>query len=211
MARRRITGSKGGSVPGRKAGGRAHRAGKRDVMLDNIEIMMSRGNDAGALRLLNKLIPKRPNSSILYVHKAGIFVGMNRLEEAEECCRKAISLDKNSSYAHGKMGLVMQMSGRADDSIPYHDRAIDLHKRSRIPDRDLARLYSNKGASLTIMDRLEDARLCFAESIKADPTYSEAYVNMGGTLYNAGRIEEAAEYFATAKKLDPDLVLHFSK
>ena len=179
------------------------------VDLGRVVRMFERNNMARALRYLDGIIRERPDSPFLYVNRATILIEMGRLAEAEDCCRKALGLDENADHAHEKMGLIMHMSGRSAGSLPYHDRAIELCKRAKGADRDLARLYSNKGAALENMDRLDEAMRCFEMSIRADPGYAIAYGNKGALLYRSGNMEDAAECFLAAKRLDPSFVLRF--
>ncbi|MCE2507807.1 MAG: tetratricopeptide repeat protein [Nitrosopumilaceae archaeon] len=173
--------------------------------------MFERGNMAGALRRLDGIIGDRPDSSFLHVNKAMVLIEMDRLGEAEDCCRKALGLDENTDHAHEKMGLIMHMSGRSAGSLPYHDRAIDLCKRVKGANRDLARVYSNKGAALAGMGSMDEAMRCFERSSRADPGYAIAHGNKGALLYQAGSIEDVAECFMAAKRLDPSFVLHLAK
>lgn len=140
-----------------------------------------------------------------------LLMEMDRLGEAENCCRKALDLDGDADHVDEQMGLIMHRSGRSADSLPYHDRAIDLCKRVNGANRDLARAYSNKGAALTDMGRLGEAMRCFERSIKADPGHATAHGNKGALLYRKGRMEDAAECFMTAQRLDPSFVLEFVK
>ena len=179
------------------------------VDLGRVVRMFERNNMARALRYLDVIIRERPDSPFLYVNRATILIEMGRLAEAEDSCRKALGLDENAGHAHEKMGLIMHMSGRSAGSLPYHDRAIELCKRVEVVGRDLARLYSNKGAALESMDRLDEAMRCFEMSIRADPGYAIAYGNKGALLYGSGNMEGAAECFLAAKRLDPSFVLRF--
>ena len=180
------------------------------VDLGRVVRMFERGNMAGALRRLDGIIRDRPDSSFLYVNKATVLIEIGRLGDAEDCCRKALGLDENADHAHEKMGLIMHMSGRSAGSLPYHDRAIDLCKRVKGNNRDLARVYSNKGAALANVGSLNEAMRCFERSIRADPDYAIAHGNKGALLYQAGRMEDAAECFMAAKRLDPSFVLQFA-
>lgn len=191
-----------------------HRADLLGVVRSGVDLgrvvrMFERNNMARALRHLDGVIRDRPDSPFLYVNRATILIEMGRLGEAEDCCRKALGLDENADHAHEKMGLIMHMSGRSAGSLPYHDRAIKLCKRVKGVNRDLARLYSNKGAALENMDKLDEAMRCFEMSIRADPGYAIAYGNKGALLYRSGDLEDAAECFMAAKRLDPNFVLRF--
>ena len=173
--------------------------------------MFERGSMAGALRRLDGMIRDSPDSPFLYVNKATVLIELGRLGEAEDCCRKALGMDGNADHAHEKLGLIMHVSGRSADSLPHHDRAIDMCKRAKEANRDLARAYSNKGAALAGTVRPDEDMACFERSIRADPGYAVAYGNKGALLYNAGDMEGAAECLMAATKLDPRFAMQFAK
>ena len=202
-----------------RTSGRGADSGRADLLgvvrpgvdLGKVVSMFERGNMAGALRRLDDMIRDSPDSPFLHVNKATVLIEMDRLGEAEDCCRKALGLDGNADHAHEKMGIIMHMSGRSAGSLPYHDRAIDMCKRVKGPNRDLARVYSNKGTALAGMGRLDEAMRCFDRSIRADPGYAIAHGNKGALLYNAGNTKDAAECFMAAQRLDPSFAIQFAK
>lgn len=170
-----------------------------------------RGDLAGTLRRLEGEIRDNPSSSLPYSNKAAALADMGRLEEAEECCRKALSLDEGSDHAHETLGLIMRRSRRPAESIQHYDTAIRLHRRRRRAGRSLARMYSNKGSALMDMDRAKEALRCFERSIRADPSYAIAHGNRGAALYGMGRTDEAAECFLEAAMLDPGYTVRVGK
>lgn len=208
-AARRAPRSKGGSVS-RRGGGNAPGRDDSDAHLERIRRMMVRGNGAGALQFLDRLIRDSPDSPRLRAYKADVLTEMGSIWEAEECCREALRLDGNSAHACAAMGLILRRTMRYREAIPYYDKAIKFYERSG-DNITLARIYSNKGAALTGMDRLEEARICYEKSIKANPDYVVAHGNMGALLCRMDRIDDAMEYFTAAKMLDPNFTIHFAK
>ena len=206
---RRAPKPKGGGMSRRKGRGTTRRD-DLDADLDRVSRMLERGNMSGGLQRLNLLIRDSPDSPRLYAHKASILAEMGKLEEAEECCRKALNLDGNSRYACAEMGLIMRRSGRPQEAMPYYDKAIKIYKQDG-DNITLARLYSNKGAALADMERLDDALTCYRKSIEANPDYVTVHANMGALLFQMDRIDEAVEYFVAAKTLNPDFEIPFVK
>ena len=205
-----------GGTGSRQTGGGDRRADLFGVVRPGIDLarvvrMCDRGNMAGALRRLDGMIRDTPDSAFLYANKAAVLIEMGRLGEAEDCCRRALDLDGDADHVDEQMGLIMRRSGRPADSLPYHDRVIELCRRAKGAGRDLARAYSNKGAALADMGRPGEAMRCFERSIRADPGYAVAHGNKGALLYQAGRMDDAAECFATARRLDPGFALKLVK
>lgn len=68
------------------------------------------------------------------------------------------------------------------------------------------RIYYNKGFSLNLVERYEEALMAYDRAIQLDPTYAYAYNNKGLTLNNMNKHESAIRYFDYAIKLKPDFL-----
>lgn len=170
-----------------------------------------RGNLAEAIRRYDMALRDEPDNINILTNKSSALVDSGRIDEALACCRTALSLDAKYSPAYASMGLAMRRSGRPEQAVPYYDKAIAFHRGKRGPDRDLARMYSNKGTALVDMGMLAESIKCYDAAIGADPDYVLAHSNKGASLVRLGRFEEAAECFAAAKMLDPDYAIPFAK
>lgn len=225
MSRRRGK-TRGG---GRRAGGRGGERGsgdKDDWMwmpeMDMLELTGSdhfrkgldlqiRGNLAGAIRCYDMALRDEPDNVNILTNKASALIDSGRIDEGLACCRTALSLDAKCSPTYETMGLGMRRGGRPEQAVPYYDKAIAYHRGKRGPDRDLARMYSNKGTALIDMGMLAESIKCYDAAIGADPDYVLAHGNKCAALAHLKRFEEAAECFAAAKMLDPDYDLPLVK
>lgn len=166
--------------------------------------MIDQGNISGAVAHVDEAIRRRPDAPLLYTNKAALFADIDRLDEAEACCKKAISLDPTCCHAYETMGVVMRRSKRPAKAISYYNEAVRLYEPAEGTNRTLARLYSNMGTAMVDLDRLEDSVRCYDESIKVDPSYATAYHNKGASLQQMGRLDEATQCMMTAIMLNPD-------
>ena len=225
MSRRRGR-TRGG---GRRTGGRGgeHGSGGKDnwVWMSGMETLepagsehfrkgldlQIRGNLAEAIRRYDMALRDEPDNINILTNKSSALVDSGRIDEALACCRTALSLDAKCSTAYASMGLAMRRSGRPEQAVPYYDKAIAFHRGKRGSDRDLARMYSNKGTALVDMGMLAESIKCYDAAIGADPDYVLAHGNKGASLVRLERFEEAAECFAAAKMLDPDYAIPFAK
>ena len=129
---------------------------------------------------------------------------IDRLDEAEACCKKAISLDPMCCHVYETLGVVMRRSKRPAKAISYYNEAVRLYEPAKGTNRALACLYSNMGTAMADLDRLEDSVRCYDESIKVDPSYATAYRNKSASLQQMGRLDEATQCMMTAIMLNPD-------
>ena len=204
-------GTAGDGPPGNEIDWHRYLSGNAEFDPDILRMkeLCERGDVMGAIRYVDDAIRRRPDSPLLYSHKAVIFADSGRLREAEACCRKAISLDAQCSHAYETMGVTMRRSGRPAEAMSYYNEAVRLYEPVGEPDRHLACIYSNMGTAMADMGRLEDSVRCYDESIKVDPRYAMAYRNKAGSLYKMGRTNEAKDCLAVAVALNPDLVTQF--
>jgi len=69
---------------------------------------------------------------------------------------------------------------------------------------DFPKAYSNLGATLQELGRLEEAEAICTQAIALKPDFAEAHSNLGNTLQALGRLEEAEASYTQALELKPD-------
>ncbi len=70
-----------------------------------------------------------------------------------------------------------------------------------------AQTYYNLGVALMSHGRLDEAAICYAETLTRDPADVEAYNNLGLVLMQQDKLAEAADCFRQALQLRPELVV----
>src|SRR6185295_14987162 len=81
----------------------------------------------------------------------------NRLEEAAECCRRAILLKADFADAHNTLGTILEQQEKFDEATVSCRRAIELNP-------SLAEAWGNLGILLSHQGRVAEARACFERS-----------------------------------------------
>jgi tetratricopeptide (TPR) repeat protein len=69
---------------------------------------------------------------------------------------------------------------------------------------NLAKVWHNKGVTLGILGKNEEAIKCLEEAIKINPNYAEAWTDKGVLLGNLGRHQEAVKCFEEAIRINPN-------
>ena len=72
------------------------------------------------------------------------------------------------------------------------------------------RVFSNFGAILESVGKLEEAEILFKKAIEVKPNYAVAYSNLGNILKNLGRLKEAIISYQKAIEIKPDFVEAYS-
>ena len=121
----------------------------------------------------------------------------NRLPEAEEQLRFALSLSPDFPQLHEDLGSVLAMQERYEEAIPELERAIQLQPALPLVQKKL-------GQALMKVGRGKEADEAFQEYLDRNP--DRGAVGNGVELLNANRREEAIDVFIAVLKSSPDNV-----
>jgi tetratricopeptide (TPR) repeat protein len=142
-----------------------------------------------------------------------LLIAQNRLDDAAEAFRHAMSLDPASSYAYVGMGNALKAMNKLDDAMAYYRRAGEI-------DRHDASAHNNMGVILGAQalvaqaakeDAKAQARLAqagkeYAKATTLDKDYAVAFNNWGVLLLHQKRCNGAISKFQMAVEADPDYV-----
>ena len=126
------------------------------------------------------------------------FIG--RDEEAVECFRKSVFLNKNDVDVLCNMGLVLFNIGRYEESIKCYNRILTLD-----PDNENA--WVNKGDILEMMGNHNEAIECYSrvhKEIELDNKFAVVWHKKGLAYFGLGQYEDAVECFIRVLKIDPE-------
>lgn len=104
----------------------------------------------------------------------------------------------NYSSAFMEMGNSLSNGGREQESIGYFKRAILLANKHTV-----AQAYTFLGIAYAKMNRMEEAKQAYEDSIKLNPTV-EAYANLAGVYNSIKQYDLAIETVNLGLKLKPD-------
>jgi tetratricopeptide (TPR) repeat protein len=84
-------------------------------------------------------------------------------------------------------GNALLKNGDANGAIQKYDAALNIEKDYRI--------YYQKGVALKKIDKLDDAKTAFEESIKLNKDFEGAYNALGGVYFSMGNYQAAIDNF----------------
>lgn len=121
-----------------------------------------------AIALYQKSIEIYPTPEA-YTFLGWAYSFQGRYDEAIEECRRAIDLDPDYGNPYNDIGAYLMEKGKLDDAIPWFEKAIHAKRYEAYcyPHYNLGRVWERKG-------EWEKARLCYQNSLHANPEYTLA-------------------------------------
>jgi TPR repeat protein/Flp pilus assembly protein TadD len=107
-----------------------------------------------------------------------------------------------SGLLYAVSGLDAHQVGNYDEAIEFYSLAIEA---ADLPDRSLAYVYNNRGASYRNLSRYNQAIEDYDAAIRLNPEYATAFYNRGIAYDRKGFYGLAIDDFDTAVELNPDL------
>ena len=121
----------------------------------------------------------------------------DRLKEAEEQLRLALSLNADFPQLYEDLGSVLAMNGNYEEAIPLFEKAIRLEPRLPLAHKKL-------GQALAAIGRGEDADEQFEEYFEKDP--EAGAVAIGANHLRSCRKDEAIKVFRDVLRKNPENV-----
>ena len=131
------------------------------------------------------------------LNQASQFYGQSRLSDAEQICRRILSLDPVRAEAVYLLAAIDQGLGRGPAAVEGFARAAAL-----APDNPV--FVNAWGESLQGLGRLDEAWNCYQQAIRLRPDYARAHNNSGRILNQRGDLAAAERYFLEAIRLNPN-------
>ncbi len=120
-----------------------------------------------------------------------------RFAEAEQCYRRAATLQPGLADAYESLGRLQQRHGDLRQAVELHQQAVGL-----APQR--AQYHLSLGKALHRLARTKEAAACFEHAQRLDPHHAEAYHAQSGIYLDAGRLDEALRCARLAQSLRAD-------
>jgi tetratricopeptide (TPR) repeat protein len=113
------------------------------------------------------------------------------LDAAERLLRQALRIDADAEVANSNLAAVLCDLGKAEESLPYFEKALALDPRS-------SDALNNRGCALAQLGRRAEALLDFRKAAAITPDAPDLLANLGNCLAELGELESALEYFDRA-------------
>jgi tetratricopeptide (TPR) repeat protein len=128
---------------------------------------------------------------------ADVLFEQSRFSEAEEQCKKYISIVPDDPKVINTLAAALSHQGRLDEAAEYFTQALRI-----APDDISIRL--NLGLTLIDSGRFQEAAKEYGEVLLLDPNNAAAHNGIGIALLRQGRVDEAVQYFTEALRIKPD-------
>ena len=189
------------------------------------------GRNEVAVGILTKAIKLNGQISDLHNALAEALQRLNRLDEAIEHYRRAVSLDPANLDAWYNCGNLLLRRGRHGEALACYAPAMAIapdfadaihnhgnalfglrrlaealvsYDRALALKPDLAVAWRNRANLLLQLNRPEDALASFERALTIRPDFAQALNDRGNALSNLGRYEEAARDFERLLAVEPD-------
>lgn len=165
--------------------------------IDGALAIEHRGDDAGAVAALERLIGYRPAFALARLEAARLYLKTeNSLTRAEGHLEAARALIPEDARTHYLWALVMEGRGRPDETI----RALDLAVRLR---PDFAEARSKLGAAYAGRSDWPQAESQFRALAQQQPESIQAKLQLAEVLARQSRWQEAEEELSAALRVQP--------
>ena len=170
--------------------------------LDEVMKLYASSQIKEALILVNKLIIKYPNESLLFNISGACYSAIGPDKSAIDCFLKAIQLKPDYAEAYYNLGVAYHKIDMLDEALESYDNAIKSKQAYPIAHNNLGIIFLNK-------DKINSAIKCFEWAIAYDSNYAEAHNNLGSALQKIKKFEEAKKEFEIAISLNSNYAQAF--
>ncbi len=168
-----------------------------DARLLQADNLLAQGNAAKAIDILEALQRDHPNASLLKYQLALAYLQNNRLDQAADALRLALTKSPHYRDAILLLAQINLRSGDPTAAIPYLEELLKRQPALARAELLLADAYRAAG-------RLDDAVTLFQQRLKRQPADAEPHKLLGLVERELGKTEEARKSFEAALERAPD-------
>ncbi len=168
------------------------RAKKKKVLA-----LLSQGHYEKALPLLQQICKKNKKNASLCLELGVLYGQLNRLNESEDCFRKAIKMAPDVAESHYNLGRLLAMRTRFEEAKKSYQQAIKLRP-------DWFEACNNLGSTYQALGLFEAAGECYLRAQKINPLYIDAKINYSSLQLLLGNKERAVAGYREILTLKPD-------
>jgi len=171
-------------------------------LLDRATELADRGDYAQSLALAERVIALSPDDAAAHVARAWAFenLGDDRLADAREAYRTALSVDPGSLWAIAGLATVAERLGDPEEASRLFRRVAD----TAVPDdQDDPEVLEIVGWSCFKAGRAGDAQSLFRRALAADPSLMAVHLDLALAMLFSGEAGDAVrEYRAALRSED---------
>lgn len=167
------------------------------MSLSQLLVQLKRPTDA--LAELDRgiaLFEDKPDVSILYKTKAGIFLSIGKMEEAIAELRQAVRLAPRSADMHLRLANALFQAGKLDDAATAYVETLAI-------DNEVAQAHYNLGVIRISQGLPHEGHEHFTEAVRIKPDYADAHYNLAQLMEAANQPEAAADKYREVLRINP--------
>jgi predicted O-linked N-acetylglucosamine transferase (SPINDLY family) len=163
-------------------------------------LAMQRGDNPGAIALIERAIAARPGAANFYASLGQALAAAGRTDEAIAAFERAIGIQGDLTEALFGLGMALQSAGK-------RERAVEIYRQLVAIKPDFFEAHNNLGNALFGLGKVAEAAAAYRRALEIRPDSADAVGNLGSALSALGRTDEAIDMFRRGLKLAPDSAL----
>ncbi len=152
------------------------------------------GEPARAVAIFRGILEERPDYATAYIYGAQVLRETGDVVGAAALLSDAVELEVRNNKILIELGSLLGELGRWEESVGILEPLID--RGTAPPDRSVA--LAGLGISFANLNRLEEARSAFQQSIRIDPSVARVHANLGVLELSSQRWSAAERHFRDA-------------
>ena len=159
--------------------------------------LYSQGQFQQALKRINLLLKRFPNSFALHYTLGAVCKNLDQLDTAIKAYNKALTIKPNHAGAYYNMGISFKEQGKLEEAINSYRRAIAIKT-------DYFEAYNNMGNIFKDLNKPKEALKAYNKALSIYPNGAETYYNCATILKEQNKLEEAIKAYKKAIAIKPD-------
>ena len=152
-----------------------------------------------AINCYSRAIELSPDNASTYVNRGGLYISMNKLEQAMADFQAAAAIEPELASAHGNIGLIYSEMRKYDEAMAAYNRAL-------ASDPTHVASYSGRGKIHMLRGETEKAMEDFDRAVRYAPHIALTHYNRGNVHVRLKDFKAAIGDFTRAIELDPEMM-----
>ena len=165
--------------------------------------LVTNGKIQEALQIVEPLIDKYPNESILFNIRGVCNKANNQFNDAIDDFNHAVSIKPDYAEAYYNLGVTLREIGDSDHAIESYKKALKHNNHYPKAHNNLGQIYLVMGDLDLALDHLEWA-------VALQPEFSDAHNNLGSAYLGSNKVLDAIESYKKAVSLNPSFSIAFN-
>ncbi len=165
--------------------------------------MAERGFQPEARALFETALARGRTGYELYNNYAGLLIAGGDFAQAEKLLRASIRDNSNQASSNANLGLLLMDRGRAEEAIPFLEKAVELQPDDARSRRSLASHFNDAGIDHMQANRPAEALRAFKRAAAADPSDPAAQMNLALYYAQAGDVAQSRSILQQLLKQTP--------